>query len=589
MKDAPPRAAIASAATIVGGAGLLTILFAIRALDREAEDRARVDRELRASEEKFSRILSIAADAIITVNDEQRILHFNRGAEEIFGWRESEILGKELQTLIPERFRELHAAHVLQFRRAADVSRRLGPDRGIVGLRRDGREFPAEASISRVELGDGRLFTVLLRDVSNQTREQADQRFLSRAGAVLGASLDYESTLVSVAHLTIPYLADCCVLDVGDTEGMLRRVVSVHDDPDITKRLRTLESARVDDTSWPFPVGETIRGNETVVYDPLPGDWPRDGTAGSREQLVASLGVHALMTVALVARERAIGALTLLATDPERHFGPPQRALAEALVKSAAFAIDNAWLYQVARRTAQARDEILSVVSHDLRNPLSAIGMCARVLLTTTSGDTEAWRKLSATILESTELMDRLIQDLLDVAIIESGHLTIDRHPENVRAIVGRVLAMIEQPALNRDITVRVDVPRTLPQVSVDGARIMQVLGNLLANAVKFTEGGGTIGVHARECGEGVEVLVTDTGVGIPAEHIPHVFDRYWHARRAERTVGTGLGLAIARGIIEAHGGRIWVKSVLGKGSDFHFTLPLSARQENSVALAAGT
>jgi signal transduction histidine kinase len=160
--------------------------------------------------------------------------------------------------------------------------------------------------------------------------------------------------------------------------------------------------------------------------------------------------------------------------------------------------------------------------------------------------------------------------------MIESGHLTIDRRQENVRAIVGRVLAMIEQPALNRDITVRVDVPRTLPEVNVDAARIIQVLANLLGNAVKFTEGGGTIAVEARESAEGVELLVTDTGAGIPAEHIPHIFDRYWHARRSARTAGTGLGLAIARGIVEAHGGRIWVRSVLGKGSDFHFTLPLN-------------
>jgi PAS domain S-box-containing protein len=576
--NAPVRAALDGAATVAGGVGLLTILFGMRALDREARDRARVDGELRASEEKYSRILAIAADAIITVDDQQRILHFNRRAEELFGWPESEILGQELQILIPERFRDQPGEHISHLRDAADVSRRLGPDHGILGVRRDGSEFPAEASISRVELGERRLFTVLLRDVTNQTREKGDERFLARAGAALGASLDYESTLVSVAHLAIPYLADCCVLDVGESEETLRRVVSVHDDPDITKRLRTLESARVDDALWPFPVAESIRRNETVVQDPLPASWSSDGAApGSREQLVSSLGIRALMTVPLVARERTVGALTLLATDPARHYGPEQGALAESLVQSAAFAIDNAWLYQVSRRATQARDEILGVVSHDLRNPLSAIGMCARVLLTTTSADPEAWRKLSATILESTALMDRLIQDLLDVAMIESGHLTIDRRQENVRAIVGRVLAMIEQPALTRDITVRVEVPRTLPEVNVDAARIMQVLANLLGNAVKFTEGGGTIVVEARESAEGVEVVVTDTGAGIPAEHIPHIFDRYWHARRSAQTAGTGLGLAIACGIVEAHGGRIWVHSVVGKGSDFHFTLPLTA------------
>jgi signal transduction histidine kinase len=290
-----------------------------------------------------------------------------------------------------------------------------------------------------------------------------------------------------------------------------------------------------------------------------------------------------MLTLPLVARDRLLGALTLLATDPERRYGPEQQALAESMVKLAALAVDNAWLFQSARRVADARDEILGVVSHDLRNPLSAIGMCARVLLDSPPEDAAARRELLAAILESTGLMHRLIQDLLDVSMIESGHLTVNRQPESLERIIERVLAMLDQPALERDIAVSVNLEPSLPRVDVDGARIVQVLANLVANAVKFTESGGRVSVGARREGEFVVVEVTDTGVGIPADHLPHIFDRYWHARRTARTAGTGLGLAIARGIVDAHGGQLWVESEVGKGSTFSFTVPVS------VALIVGS
>jgi PAS domain S-box-containing protein len=572
------------AATLLGAASLIATLVAMRARVRESRDRAMIDSALRASERKFAGILAIAADAIISVDDEQRILHFNRGAEEIFGWSESEVTGRPLEQLLPERFRGTHSAHIAHFSRSANVARRMGERREIYGLRKDGREFPAEASISRLESEGRQVFTIVLRDITVRKQREDDDRFLSRAGAVLGASLDYESTLRSVVHLAVPYLADCCVLDVGDSTDALRRVVSVHEDPDLTKRLRVFETRHVDDPRWPFPSAVPFGEETIVVRNALPADWARtEAPSEGYGALVETLGIHAMLTLPLVARDRLLGALTLLATDPERRYGPEQQALAESMVKLAALAVDNAWLFQSARRVADARDEILGVVSHDLRNPLSAIGMCARVLLDSPPEDAAARRELLAAILESTGLMHRLIQDLLDVSMIESGHLTVNRQPESLERIIERVLAMLDQPALERDIAVSVNLEPSLPRVDVDGARIVQVLANLVANAVKFTESGGRVSVGARREGEFVVVEVTDTGVGIPADHLPHIFDRYWHARRTARTAGTGLGLAIARGIVDAHGGQLWVESEVGKGSTFSFTVPVS------VALIVGS
>ena len=573
------------------GSAALALLGAF-GLTRELARLRDAESALQASEAKFSGILAIAIDAIITIDENQRILHFNHGAETMFGWSEREVVGTSLERLLPERFREMHAHHIRRFGEGAEVARRMGERRAIFGLRKNGNQFPAEASISRLDLPDGRLFTVVMRDITARRRLEEHQAFLTKASAVLATSLDYESTLLSVAHLAIPHLADCCVLDVTESATMMRRIVSVHEDPERTRRLRTLEARRLEVSNHPFPVAEVLEQGTMVVRQALAQGWnagadgaPRGdgGNADGEEQAsppgaadLAALGVHALLSVPLVARDRVIGALTLLATEPGREFGEDERALATELTHRAAFAIDNAWLYQAAQQASRARDEILGVVSHDLRNPLSAISMCARVLLESPPGQIEDRRDLAEAILESTQLMQRLIQDLLDVSTIESGHLRIYQRPEPFAPIVESVLNMVRAPAEERGILLRPDIDRGLPNVNVDSMRVEQVLANLVGNAIKFTERGGRVVVRAERGAHAVVVRVTDTGAGIPAEHIAHIFDRYWHARRQSRTVGTGLGLAIARGLIEAHGGKLAVESTLGVGTTFTFTLPIA-------------
>lgn len=546
-------------------------------------------RELEASEQLFGRILEIAADAIITIDEDQRILHYNKGAEEIFGWRAEEVLGKPLSLLIPERFHAAHRRHIQEFRHAPQSSRRMGERREIFGLRRDGSEFPAEASISRLELPDRVVFTVVLRDVSERKRVEEDERFLARASVTLSGTLDFESTLRSAVHVPIPYLADCCVLDVADPGPALRRIVSVHEDAQITKRLKALETSRVESGHWPFPVTAAMARGVPIVRQDLEEEWAREGGPGGEiEQLVSSLGIRAMMTVPLAARGHTIGALTLLATEPGRSFSDDRRSVAMSLANVIALSIENAALYRAAQRATVAREEILGVVSHDLRNPLSAITMCARVLLESPPEEEAARRELLSAVLESSRMMQRLIQDLLDIAVIESGHLTIHRQPESLEPIVRQAVAMVQALAEEKKIELRANVPENMPPLDVDATRIVQVLVNLLGNAIKFTEAGGEVVVSAQGGEASAIVSVSDTGIGIPQEDLPHIFDRYWHSRRTSRSAGAGLGLAIARGIVEAHGGRIWVESSVGEGSTFHFTLPIAsaAASEGTATLA---
>jgi PAS domain S-box-containing protein len=228
-----------------------------------------------------------------------------------------------------------------------------------------------------------------------------------------------------------------------------------------------------------------------------------------------------------------------------------------------------------AERAAQARDEVLAIVAHDLRNPMHTV-MAAASMLALTEEEDRRQRQIGI-IQRSVTEMERLISDLLDVARIESGTFLIRRDRVDVRALIDEAVEMFEPQAQARSIALDFDVEESVPPVSADRDRLIQVLSNLLGNALKFTPAGRQITVRA-ELDEGaVHVVVKDSGVGIPAEDLPHVFDRFWQANRASRA-GAGLGLAICKGIVEAHGGRIWAASMVERGTTFHFTLPAADR-----------
>lgn len=567
-RSAAAAPALSMALAAIAVAAALSALFAVRR-DRAALES--VAEELRASEKQAAGITSISVDAIITVDEGQRILLFNHGAETTFGWSAGDVIGQPLSLLLPERYHAAHARHIERFGTGPEVARRMGQRQEIAGRRKDGTEFPAEASISRLDLPGRRLFTVVLRDVTERHRQLSDEHFLAEAGVSLSESLDYESTLVSAVHLAIPHLADCCVLDLVGEDGTIRRIPSVHDDPDRTKRLRELEARGEAPSNWPFPVATVIASRSPVTQQySAAADPARPALAAS----LAQLGMERLTSLPLVARGRMVGVLTLICTDAARLFDAERLRVAESVSKLIALAIDNAGLYRTAQHATVARDEVLGAVSHDLRNPLAAITMCARVL--TEDASVANRDELLGAIIESAAMMNRMIQDLLDVATIESGHFRVDPSPQRLDDLLERVLEMTRSAAAERLVDVRGDVAASLPDVLVDSTRMIQVLANLIENAVKFTESGGRVSVSAARRADRVEVAVSDNGVGIPADHLPHIFDRHWHSRRSGRTAGTGLGLAIARGIVEAHGGRLRVDSTEGRGSTFSFTIPVA-------------
>ncbi|HEX8944654.1 MAG TPA: ATP-binding protein [Gemmatimonadaceae bacterium] len=555
------------------GATLAIVLVRQVSFDKRLKEQAGTEAALRASEAKFSGILGIAADAIISVDQERRIVHFNRGAEEIFGYKTADAIGRHLNILIPARYRSGHDAHMEAFARSPTTARRMGERREIFGLRSDGTEFPAEASISKLILPDGILFTVVLRDITDRRRAEEDERFLVAASTELAQSLDFDAATQMVADVPVPRLADAAILDVimpGDT---LRRVISTRQRAQLTPALYALADRPL---TWdsPSPVIDAIRRKRREVVLAVDDDWLDASEDPANIPHWRALGARSLLIVPLVAGDEAFGALTLIATDPAREFSADVRLLADKFAATAARTLENARLYGLAQRATRARDEVLGIVSHDLRNPMSAIAMCARVLQENPPNDAGERNQLLATIRESTEWVNRLIQDLLDVANIERGRLSLELRSQDPAQIALQARHMFEVEATQHGITLDVNVPTNLPLLTADGARIVQALGNLLRNAIKFTPNGGRIVLGVERAESGVVFSVRDSGTGIPLANQERVFDRYWQSSDGSRARGTGLGLSITKGIVEAHGGTIWVQSTPGQGSTFSFSVP---------------
>ena len=496
----------------------------------------------------FAGIVAIAADGIITVDAEQVIIFFNEGAEGIFGWQADDVLGQPLAMLIPPRFRGVHEGHMRGFGRGADTARRMGQRSEIAGLRRDGEEFPAEASISRFTNESETVYTVVIRDITDRRRTKDRLRFLAEAGETLAGQQEMDDLLATVAQLPVPVLADACLVEVTLDGAFM--VESFHADEETRDALTTAR----------------LRAGRSARPEWTPGD------------LAGRLGNMQSLSVQLRARGELLGAVLLIRA---RAWDDDERVLAEDYARRAALAVDAARLLGQVRRALHARDDIMGIVSHDLRNPVQAVKMLAGAIAAAGSGAPDAVLEQAGVIRQAAEQMDRLIQDLLDATRLEAGQLGVDTRTEPAGPLVRLAVEPLESLAAARGQLLTVDADDALPMVRADAGRIAQVLSNLVGNAIKFTPIGGRIAVRAAAADDGVRVEVIDSGPGIPEEQRERIFDRWVQLRGDPGTVassaGAGLGLPIARGIIEAHGGRIWHEPAPGGGSIFAFTLPLAS------------
>jgi PAS domain S-box-containing protein len=229
------------------------------------------------------------------------------------------------------------------------------------------------------------------------------------------------------------------------------------------------------------------------------------------------------------------------------------------------------------RQALQARDDMMGIVSHDLRNPANAVKMLARSILEGEPGDaSEGVLERVAIIRQAADQIDSLIQDLLDITRLEAGRLTVAPAVEDVERLVTISIDALRPLAEAGRVELFTEVPASRVTGLADAARVIQLLSNLIGNAIKFTPADGTVTLSVSAHEAEIEFTVSDTGGGIAPDELPHVFDRFYQAgggRRGSRH-GAGLGLPISRGIVEAHGGRIWIESAPGRGTTVRFTLP---------------
>jgi PAS domain S-box-containing protein len=443
-------------------------------------------------------------------------------------------------------------------------------------------------------------------DITERKRAEDAQRFLAEASGLLASSLDYETTLASVAKLAVPNLADWCVVHIIGDNGRLRQLAVVHTDLAKEEAARKHQERYPVDPDAAIGVPNVLRTGRAEFY-PLVNQ-ERLALLAQNEEVAAvlrRLDLKSCMIVPLVARNRTLGTITLATAESNRYYDVNDLTLAEDLAHRIALAVDNAGLYReaqdavtaredalrirdellrrehVAREEAEtanrSKDEFLATVSHELRTPLNAILGWAHMLRANKLDQTTQTRALE-TIERNAISQAQLIEDILDVSRIVTGKLRLDVRPVELAAVIDAAIDAVRPAADAKGI--RIDTildPRAGP-VSGDPNRLQQIVWNLVSNAVKFTGKGGRVQVQLQRVGSYDEIVVSDTGQGISAEFLPYVFDRFRQAdaTSTRRHGGLGLGLAIVRHLVEMHGGTADANSPgEGMGATFIVKLPL--------------
>lgn len=447
----------------------------------------------------------------------------------------------------------------------------------------------------------------LLRErAAREAAEEAARRmeFLAEAGRLLSSSLDYGETVAKVARQAVPELADICVVFVvaaspvseDASEPETRLLALAHRDHEREEALRELVRRYPPGTDLGIGVVHAMRTGESQLYPDVTEDVLRQlAQDGTHLEMFRSFHPRSGMIVPLVIRERPMGAIVLVTAESDRRYDDTDLHVAERLAAKAALAIDNARLYaseQAVRREAERatrlRDEMLAVVTHDLRSPLHTIGVTAELLRRDL--DREERERHVGIIRSAVQRMTSLVQDLLDVSRIDMGRFQVRRRAVDPAGVVERVAEGFRTAAAERgvELTTRLaDIPRSC---LADPDRLEQALSNLVENALRHTPEGGRIEVALGRAEDGLHFSVADTGHGLARAELRELEERF--AQPAEQRPhllgsgdeGEGLGLTICQAVAEAHGGRMQVEAGPETGATFGFSLPLEAVEEGAEA-----
>ncbi|HEX5040928.1 MAG TPA: ATP-binding protein [Candidatus Limnocylindria bacterium] len=453
-------------------------------------------------------------------------------------------------------------------------------DEVVVGFRIDGRpEIRWSLVQATPVLKDGvvRFVVNVFHDITDLKRTEGQLRALAETGAVLTASDDYAAALQSLAEASVPILADWCVVDVFEVDGV-RRVAVAHPDAEKRALAEELESRYPPDPER-GPVADAMRTRQAQLVPEIKDEMlSRAAVDDEHASLLRSLGLGSAAILPLIARGQVLGALSLVRSRAGAPYSAEELPFLEELARRAALALDNARLLRDAQDSIRLRDDFLAMASHDMRTPLGAIlgnlelaqRKLARMEIPAESG---LGRNL-ANAVRTTGSLARLVDELMDVTMLHSGQpLPLRLEDIDLTSMAHEVAGEHQrQTAAHR---IRVEADGEVRGIW-DQSRIQRVLNNLVENAVKYSPDGGEVTI--RVCGDGTEatVSVEDHGIGIPAGELELVFSPYQRASNTTGLRGLGLGLAGARDLLRQVGGDLTVESEEGGGSTFTMRLPVS-------------
>lgn len=548
-------------------------------------DRAHLPGE---SDSHYRQIVQSAVDyAIVGCDLEARVTNWNEGARRVMGWTEAEMLGQRLHVFFTP---EAVAAGAVEQEMAAARERGRATDERW-HLRKDGERFWASGELMPLKDEAGALtgYVKILRDRTEERRQQRDLKFLAEASAELASLSDYQATLDKIAHLAVPRFADWCAVDIVGDGGSLQRVVVAHADPAKEQLARDLHRRFLPGPDWMKGAGpwHVLRTGQTERTEELT-DEMLARTIVNPDYLAAlrSLGMHSYLGVPLAVRGKTLGVVSFITAESRRHYTAQDEALALDLARRAAVAIENANLLRALQESDRAKDVFLATLAHELRNPLAPVWNGLSIIKRAPD-DAARVQQVAEMIERQVGQLARLVDDLLDVSRITTGKIELKKRPTDLASILHSAIETSRPHMEKAGHKLAVRLPDEPAHVDADPVRLAQVFSNLLNNAAKYTRPGGSIELIVEAQPERLVVRVRDNGTGIAPEMLGKVFSLFTQVTHpAERAQGgLGIGLSLAEGLVRLHGGSVEARSEgLDKGSEFIVYLPRSRPAASQAA-----